>query len=414
MSAMSRRLSRAGRILREVLLTCAALGGAICIVLAVLAFTGGYSLILFMTGSMTPTIPAGSVALVQRVPASELHVGDIVTVDRPDALPITHRVTSIADGASSAERVITLRGDANPTDDPLPYTVSEVRIVRGSVPYLAPVIGQFGNPWVLGGLTLGAALLVSWAFWPRRGVTSDDEDAAPDAASSDEVRADDVPADDERTPGPPPLRALAIVLVTGGALMPALTPAPAPASAASAYLVVSSDLAGAGEQQLDPVDPLYWHVAVDATAAPSDGELDISLSSVGEAAFGLRAEVRACAVAWSADETCASGERVLSPESVLPVDGAWQQLSTSNTPDAVYLRIALTADPADAAAGEAGASVTVRAAAAGETADTSVDGGGTLSPTGGTSLGLWAAPAAVLVGIGVTLVARRRSGRTPL
>ncbi len=36
----------------------------------------------------------------------------------------------------------------------MPYTLTEARIVRGSVPYLAPVIAQFGNPWVLGSLTL--------------------------------------------------------------------------------------------------------------------------------------------------------------------------------------------------------------------------------------------------------------------
>ncbi len=126
------------------------------------------TLILFRTGSMSPTIPAGSVAIVQQIPASEVHVGDVVTVDRPGQLPVTHRVRLIEDGPSAAARLLTLRGDANAQDDPAPYPVSTVRIVRFAIPGLAPVIVAFGNPFVLGGLTLGASALVVWAFWPKR------------------------------------------------------------------------------------------------------------------------------------------------------------------------------------------------------------------------------------------------------
>ena len=153
--------------MREVLLTAAALGGVICIVLVILAYTGGYSLIMFKTGSMTPTIPAGSVALVQKIPAAEVAVGDVVTVDRDEALPITHRVIAVEPAAGGAW-TMRMKGDANDVEDPEPYTVSDVRIVRGSVPNLAYVVVWFGSPWVLGGVTLGASLLVVWAFWPRR------------------------------------------------------------------------------------------------------------------------------------------------------------------------------------------------------------------------------------------------------
>lgn len=65
----TRRILRVvGQAIREAPLSIAALGGAVCIVLTVLAFTGGYSLIMFKTGSMSPTIPAGSVALVREIP----------------------------------------------------------------------------------------------------------------------------------------------------------------------------------------------------------------------------------------------------------------------------------------------------------------------------------------------------------
>lgn len=156
-----------GRMLADVLLWMAAIAGVVCMVLVVLALTANITLIMFRTGSMSPTIPAGSVAVVKEVPASEVEVGDVVTVDRAGDLPVTHRVTSITSGASDAERVITMRGDANAGDDPYPYTVRTVRVVLFSVPGIASVIVAMGNPYVLGALTIAATTLVVWAFWPR-------------------------------------------------------------------------------------------------------------------------------------------------------------------------------------------------------------------------------------------------------
>ncbi len=181
---MTPRPHRARRALAwagELALWLAAAAGAACIVLVVLAHTMGITLIMFSTGSMSPTIPAGSVAVVQRVPASEIAVGDVVTVDRAGQLPVTHRVTSIAAGASDAERTITMRGDANEEDDPHPYAVSSVRAVLWSVPGLASVIVRFSDPLVLGGITIAAALVVGWAFWPRR---AKDEADAPEAETA--------------------------------------------------------------------------------------------------------------------------------------------------------------------------------------------------------------------------------------
>lgn len=164
----SRRSRRSvATALGEVLLWCAAAAGTICIVLVVLAITANITLIMFRTGSMSPTIPAGSVAVVQEVPAASVSVGDVVTVDRPGELPVTHRVTSIEAGTSEEARTITMRGDANDVDDPHPYAVTTVRTVMFSIPGIAPVIAALGNPFVLGGITVAAALLVGWAFWPR-------------------------------------------------------------------------------------------------------------------------------------------------------------------------------------------------------------------------------------------------------
>ncbi|MFK0240553.1 signal peptidase I [Microbacterium sp. NPDC090281] len=177
----ARRRARPGRMIGDALLWVAAVAGTVCILLVVLAFTAQITLIMFRTGSMSPTIPAGSVAVVQRVSASEIEVGDVVTVDRAGELPVTHRVTSIDAGASTDERVITMRGDANAAADPFPYSVSSVRKVLFSVPGIALIIAGMGNPVVLGTLTVAATALVVWAFWPRghRRARSDTEGNGP-------------------------------------------------------------------------------------------------------------------------------------------------------------------------------------------------------------------------------------------
>ena len=145
----------------------AAFGGLVCMGLVVAALVFNISLIMFKTGSMSPSIPAGSVALVREIPASEAGIGDVVTVDRPGNLPVTHRVAAI-EAMGGEQRRLFLKGDANAQPDPLPYEVVTVRQTLGHLPGLAPVIVWLGSPAVMGSLTLGAAALVTWAFWPRR------------------------------------------------------------------------------------------------------------------------------------------------------------------------------------------------------------------------------------------------------
>lgn len=155
-----------------------------CILASVAAVVFHLGLILFRTGSMSPEIPAGAVALVRQIPATDAHVGDVVTVDRPGALPVTHRVVSTHPlGGDRAELV--LRGDANPQNDPAPYRVATVRIVLWSMPGGAQLIGFLSSPLFLGTATLGATALVAWAFWPRR--DAGDEDGEPGAGEADQA-----------------------------------------------------------------------------------------------------------------------------------------------------------------------------------------------------------------------------------
>ncbi|WP_298040595.1 signal peptidase I [uncultured Microbacterium sp.] len=410
-------LQRIGRIAREALLTLLALGGVCCIVLVILAFTGGYSLIMFKTGSMSPTIPAGSVALVQEIPASDIAVGDVVTVDRDGALPVTHRVTSIADDTDGAARTFTMRGDANEIEDPLPYTATEVRIVRGSVPHLAQVIIWFGSPWVLGAITIGASALVTWAFWPktpRRDERDDETDAGEDSPIEPETAGELVTAGAPAAPGADEPRtrrerraagmlAIALALGAGGALH-----APEQAAAGESILTMTSDLDASGSYALDSDDPLYWHLDIDATGAPAAGELAVSMRASGSDALAMQVEVRACDVVWEA-EGCPTGERMLRADAPLALDGATNPLLADPTPTVTHLRVALTAQAApDVASAEA--SLTIRAIAGQTIIDESINGG-ELPRTGGQSWVFLAAPAAIIIGLGIALIvgARRRS-----
>ena len=185
----SRRRSR-GAWLGGALLNVLAALGVVCIVLVILSFVFNVSIMMFKTGSMSPTITAGSIAFVHEIPAEEMQVGDVVTADRGEKmLPVTHRVTSIIDVENlSGQVTFEMKGDANEAKDPELYTADTVRKVIFSVPGIAPVLQKFRDPFVLGGITIAASLLVVWAFWPRREDGEDGDDGNSDNGGLAEAR----------------------------------------------------------------------------------------------------------------------------------------------------------------------------------------------------------------------------------
>jgi signal peptidase len=174
---------RVSGVVRSVLLNITAAAGAVCIVLVVLALVFHISLVMFRTGSMAPTIPTGSLAVVKRIPADQARVGDVVTVNRPGhQLPITHRVVSVTPGGDGNATLV-LKGDANASVDAAPYRVHTVRQVIWHAAGLARVIVWFGRPLVLATLTVLVAALVTWVLWPRREENDEQDEAAEDAAA---------------------------------------------------------------------------------------------------------------------------------------------------------------------------------------------------------------------------------------
>lgn len=159
----------AARLLPDLVLTLACLAGLL--VLGWLAFSTatGATIIVFQTGSMSPTMPAGTAAVSLPVEAAELRVGDVVTVRRDDAsLPVTHRVVEIAEvPGDPASRELVLQGDANASPDLARYTVQTTLRVAAAVPGGGAVLDVVRSPTALAAMTLVATLLVLWTFWPR-------------------------------------------------------------------------------------------------------------------------------------------------------------------------------------------------------------------------------------------------------
>ena len=350
-------------------LTVAAVLGTACILLVIAAAIFDVRIILFSTGSMSPTIPAGSAALVRSIPAADVRIGDVVTIDRPGQLPITHRVTGAEEipDASPAVRRITMRGDANAVDDPFPYDVTSVRLVVFAVPGIAPAVAAFGNPWVLGALTIGATALVVVVFWPRRPGARDLDDEEDEDGSGKGTQQPLVRHPRQRS-------GAAVGLAVGLMCVAAASAIPAPAQAASDERVVQGRvirLVSIEESRMSDMAPgtsAVWLVGISADA-PNPGTLTVSLSSDGDPGLGLRYDVQSCVTRWESG-ACAES---LVREQTVPVDGAERDILSMPSDEARWLRIAV-ARPAGSDPDASGAvEMEVRAVGVADDVSTSPD-----------------------------------------
>lgn len=289
------RRSVVGR-LGDFLLTLLAVGGSICMILVILGVTFNISIMMFRTGSMSPTITAGSIAFVREIPATEMVVGDVVTVDRGEGvLPVTHRVIEIRQVDPMSGFVsFTMQGDANDTPDPQPYTVDTIREVIFTVPGVAPVVQWFGKPMVLAGLAVAASALVVWAFWPRRSERADESPVAPGSHT-------------------------ALILPLLVLLLPAGVPSPQAnievEHVRGQVLQLRSITTPEAMSNLSPGDAATWVIDVWAdTQTPGDIEVTLSASgALSEAAGQLAVTVESCAIVASHDSnsTCLSPPRAV-------------------------------------------------------------------------------------------------------
>jgi signal peptidase len=156
--------------IRSFVVTVAGVIGIACVIIFIVGRIDGLTLIVVTTGSMSPTIPTGSVVVSHREAASAVRVGQVVTVPRPGAsLPVTHRVVRVSSvPGDPAARSLTLRGDANATDDRAPYVVRSVGVTVASARGVGSVLAVLTLPAAKGIVVAVVGLLVVWTFWPAR------------------------------------------------------------------------------------------------------------------------------------------------------------------------------------------------------------------------------------------------------
>lgn len=158
---------RADRI-RDGLIGVLAVIGTLTVAWIAVSWLLGLSVIVFVTGSMAPSMPTGAAAVVHQVPAAELIVGDVVTVTRPGSTtPVTHRIIDIAEVPHEPDaRSLTLQGDANQVADTARYVVTKADRVIASAPSVGRVVIWLKDPVVMVCLSFFVAGAIVWAFWP--------------------------------------------------------------------------------------------------------------------------------------------------------------------------------------------------------------------------------------------------------
>lgn len=132
---------------------------AAVVVVAVLPLAVGGQAMTVLTGSMEPSVPTGSVALVRPVDPQTVEVGDVLTYQVRDGeeVYITHRLIEVRE--DGPQTLYVLQGDANAAADD-PILGDRIRgEVWFSVPYLGAIRdGLHGR----GGVYLVATLLLAW------------------------------------------------------------------------------------------------------------------------------------------------------------------------------------------------------------------------------------------------------------
>jgi signal peptidase len=136
-TAPARALARAGRSVMDALVLIA----VVCFAaLAIGPHLLPYRPVTMLTGSMSPSIPAGSVLIGIPVPPSAVRAGDVITIRPPEGGldVVSHRVTSVELRGDAV--LVRTKGDGNPEPDPW------LAQINGDVLRATAVLPWLGHP----------------------------------------------------------------------------------------------------------------------------------------------------------------------------------------------------------------------------------------------------------------------------
>ncbi|MFJ5693583.1 signal peptidase I [Arthrobacter sp. NPDC093125] len=147
------------------LLTVGSVLGSLCVIATLAGLLVGAKPLIFRSGSMSPAITTGALGVSVPVQASEIRVGDVLSVENTSGIRVTHRVVrvDINNGIAS----VTLKGDANGVPDAAPYTLREADRVIFSAPLLGYVVAWLNSSAAVFAGGLFTAYLLYLAFGQR-------------------------------------------------------------------------------------------------------------------------------------------------------------------------------------------------------------------------------------------------------
>ena len=165
------------------MLTSAAVAGVICMLVAAAALLLDVRPLVFRSGSMSPAIETGALALARTTPATGLARGDVVSLTNAAGTRITHRIEAVT--LSGDVATLVLRGDANRVADAETYVVTDADKVIFSVNRLGYLVAWLSSKVAafLGGLLAGALLVTAFGRKDRQGADPE----APVRRSTDEL-----------------------------------------------------------------------------------------------------------------------------------------------------------------------------------------------------------------------------------
>ncbi|MGY4721625.1 signal peptidase I [Naumannella huperziae] len=193
-------MERARRLAASLVLWTGCAAGVVCLTWTLGVLLSGVTPLVFLSGSMSPAIRTGDLAFAETVPASELSVGDVVSVQTAEGVRVTHRVIETAPSGPAGEIALRLRGDANAAPDAEAYRVTEAERVIVSVPAAGYLLNAARQPLalLLGGALAAGAIAIGFS---RRGPDGrgdredddhgDGDDHGDDAPGGARRRADD-------------------------------------------------------------------------------------------------------------------------------------------------------------------------------------------------------------------------------
>lgn len=125
------------------------------IITIVFGFATGYKYLNILTGSMSPTMPVGTIIVVKHIDFNDLQVGDVITYKTYSGdFNVTHRIHSI----NKNNQTVITKGDATTNLDE-PVSASRiVGVVVAYFPQLGYVFDFIRNNIIL--ITIGIILIL--------------------------------------------------------------------------------------------------------------------------------------------------------------------------------------------------------------------------------------------------------------